>query len=49
LGHIMRKDSLVRTIIDKRTEGKKTKERLRMRLLDRMMKVGYSKLKNRDG
>ena len=46
LGHIMRGDSLLRTIIEGRMEGKKTRGRPRIMLLDWMMKEGYSKLKD---
>ena len=47
LGHIMRGDSLLRTIIEGRMEGKKTRGRPRMMLLDWMMEEDYSKLKER--
>src|SRR6218665_3265029 len=47
LGHIMRGDSLLRTIINGRMEGKKKRGRPRMMLLDWMMKEDYSKLKAR--
>ena len=47
LGHIMRGDSLLRTIIEGRMEGKKTRGRPRMMLLDWMMEKDYSKLKER--
>ena len=46
---MMSGDYLLRTIIEGRMEGKKTKGRLRMMLLDWMMKEGYSKLKERAG
>jgi len=49
LGHIMRGDSLLRTVIEGRMEGKKKRERPRMMLLDWMMKDDYSKLKERAG
>jgi len=39
--------SLLRPIIEKRMEGKQKRGRPRMRLLDWMMKEGYSKLKER--
>src|SRR5688572_21649614 len=49
LGHIMRGDSLLRIIIEGRMEGKKTRGRPRMLLLDWMMEdryiEDYSKLK----
>ena len=47
LGHIMREDSLLRTIIDGRLEGNKKNDvtRQRMMLLDWMLKEDYSKLK----
>jgi len=48
LGHIMRGDSLLRAIIEGRMEGKKTRGRPRIMLLDWMME-GYSKLKERAG
>ena len=47
LGHIMRGDSLLRIIIEGRMEGKKTRGRPRMMLLDWMMEEDYSKLKER--
>jgi len=47
LGHIMRVDSLLRTIIKGRMEGKKKRGRPRMMLLDWMMKDDYNKLKER--
>jgi len=49
LGHIMRGDSLIRTIIEERMEEKKKRGRPRMMLLDRMMKEDYSTLKERAG
>src|SRR6218665_3645495 len=49
LGHIMRGDSLLRTIIEGRMEGKKKRGRPRMMLLDWMLKEDYSKLKERAG
>jgi len=45
----MRGDSLPRTKIKERMEGKKTRARLIMMLLDWMMKDDYSKLKERAG
>jgi len=39
LGHIMRGDSLLRTIIEGRMEGKKERGRPRMILLEWMMKM----------
>ena len=47
MGHIMRGDSLLRIIIEGRMEGKKTRGRPRMMLLDWMMEEDYSKLKER--
>jgi len=47
LGHIMRGDSLLRTIIEGRMEWEK--KRPRIMLLDWMMKDDYSKLKKRAG
>src|SRR5688572_32427436 len=47
LCHIMRGDSLLRIIIEGRMEGKKTRGRPRMMLLDWMLKEDYSKLKER--
>ena len=49
LGHIIRGDSLLRTIIEGRMEGKKKRGRLRMMILDLMMKEDYGKLKERAG
>ncbi len=49
LGHIMRGDSLLRTIIEGRMEGKKKRGRPRMMLLDWMLKEDYSKLKEKAG
>src|SRR6218665_1873253 len=48
LGHIMRGDTLLRTIIEERMEGKKKRGRPRM-LLDWMLKEDYSKLKEKAG
>jgi len=45
----MRGDSLLRTIIEGRMEGKKKGGRPRMMLLDWMMKENYNKLKERAG
>ena len=47
LGRIMRGDSLLRIIIEGRMEGKKTRGRPRMMLLDWMMEEDYGKLKER--
>src|SRR6218665_3157014 len=49
LDHIMRGDSLLRTIIEGRMEGNKKGGRPRMMLLDWMMKEDYSKLKEKAG
>ena len=49
MGNIMRGDSLPRTKIKERMEGKKTRARLIMMLLDWMMKDDYSRLKERAG
>src|SRR6218665_2074133 len=49
LGHIMRRNSLLRTIIEGRIEGKKKRGRPRMMLLDWMLKEDYSKLKEKTG
>ena len=45
----MRGDSLLRTRIEGRMEGKKKRGRPIMKLLDWMMKEDYSKLKGRAG
>lgn len=46
MGHIMRGDYLLRDIIEGRMEGKTTRERPRVMLLDwAMEKNGYSKMK----
>ena len=47
LGQIMRVDSLLRTILEGRMEGKKTRGRPRMKLLDWMVEKDYSELKER--
>src|SRR6218665_962957 len=49
LGHIMRGDSLLRTIIEGRMEGKKKRGKPRMMLLDWMLTEDYSKLKEKAG
>ena len=49
LGHIMRGDSILRTIIVGRMEGKKKRGRPRIMLPDWMLKEDYSKLKERAG
>ena len=49
IGHILRGESLLRTVLEGRIPGKKTRERPRMMLLDWMMdgerKMNYSELK----
>jgi len=45
----MRGDSLIRTMIEGRMEGKKKRGRPRMMLLDWMMKEDYCKLNERAG
>ena len=45
----MRGDSLLRTIIEGRMEGKNKRGRPRMMLLDWMMKEDYGKLKKKAG
>jgi len=49
LSHIMRGDSLLKTIIEGRMKGKKKRRRPRMMLLDWMMKEENSKFKERGG
>ena len=49
LGLIMRGDSLLRTIIEGRMEGKKKRGRPRMMLLDWMLKKDYRKSKEKAG
>jgi len=45
IGHTLRSDSLLRTVIEGRMEGRKTAGRPRQMMLDWMMKDGYSRLK----
>ena len=45
IGHTLRNDSLLRTVIEGRMEGRKTVGRPRQMMLDWMMKDGYSRLK----
>ena len=49
LGHVMRGDSLIRIITQKRMKGKKKRGRPRMIFLYWMMKEEYKKLKERAG
>ena len=45
IGHTLRGDSMLRTIIEGKMDGKRTRGRPRQKLLDWMMKEGYQKLK----
>jgi len=45
MGHILRRDSLKREIIEGRMEGKRGRGRPRQKLLDWMMTEGYCELK----
>jgi hypothetical protein len=47
IGHVLRGDSLLRTIIEGKMEGKRTPGRPRQMMLDWLMKDGYRRLKER--
>ena len=47
IGHILRRDGLMRNVLEGRMEGKRTRGRPRLTMLDDLKEEGYRKLKDK--